>query len=144
MDYILADRYEDSPEAEPFYCERVLRMPHGYVCYEPPDYAPPCLPCPRWKRAMSRSAASTIRRKIGPGVVEVWSRILCRVPDSHLVLKYKGMDDPAVAGRLATMFEGHGIDPGRVAFLGKSPHPELLAHYHGIDIGLDPFRITAV
>ena len=37
------------------------------------------------------------------------------------------------------MFAGHGIDPGRVAFLGRSPHPDLLEHYNGIDIGLDPF-----
>ena len=40
MDFILADRYEIPPEAETYYAERVLRMPHGYVCYEPPAYAP--------------------------------------------------------------------------------------------------------
>jgi len=26
-----------------------------------------------------------------------------------------------------------------VAFLGGSPHADLLEHYHGVDIGLDPF-----
>jgi predicted O-linked N-acetylglucosamine transferase (SPINDLY family) len=57
----------------------------------------------------------------------------------RLVLKYAGMDDPTLAGRLAKTFADHAVDPGRVAFLGKSPHPESLAHYHGIDIALDPF-----
>ena len=41
MDYLLADRFEVPPAAEPYYRERVLRMPDGYVCYEPPAYAPP-------------------------------------------------------------------------------------------------------
>src|SRR5205814_8601289 len=36
MDYLLADRYEIPPEAEGYYRERVLRMPDGYVCYDPP------------------------------------------------------------------------------------------------------------
>ena len=78
--------------------------------------------------------------KIGPGRRRGLGAEFCAgVPEARLVLKYKGMGDPALAGRLAKMFAGHGIDPGRVAFLGKSPHADLLAHYNSIDIGLDPF-----
>ena len=39
MDYILADRWEVPVAAARHYQERVLRMPDGYVCYEPPAYA---------------------------------------------------------------------------------------------------------
>jgi predicted O-linked N-acetylglucosamine transferase (SPINDLY family) len=45
MDYLLADRYEVPEAAEPYYQERVLRMPAGYVCYAPPEYA-----CRPWNR----------------------------------------------------------------------------------------------
>ena len=31
------------------------------------------------------------------------------------------------------------IDPGRLEFLGYSPHAELLAEYNRIDLALDPF-----
>ena len=46
MDYLLADRYEVPPGVERHYRERVLRMPDGYVCYDPPAYAPPVTPLP--------------------------------------------------------------------------------------------------
>ena len=46
MDYILADRHEIPAGAEAHYCERVLRMPDGYVCYDPPSYAPMVAPLP--------------------------------------------------------------------------------------------------
>src|SRR5439155_3262022 len=46
MDYILADRYEIPASAEAHYRERVLRMPDGYVCYDPPAYAPVVSPLP--------------------------------------------------------------------------------------------------
>ena len=52
MDYLLADRWEVPPAAERYYQERVLRMPDGYVCYDPPTYAPPVSPLP----ALSRGA----------------------------------------------------------------------------------------
>ncbi len=139
MDYILADQWEIPPEAEPYYCERVLRLPHAYVCYDPPDYAPPVSPLPALQNRYVTFASFNNPAKIGPDVVEVWARILRRLPEARLVLKYKGIGDPAVAGRLGEMFAGHGIDPGRVAFLGRSPHADLLAHYNSVDIGLDPF-----
>ena len=95
MDYILADRYEIPPEAEPYYCERVLRLPHAYVCYDPPDYAPPVSPLPALQKRHVTFASFNNPAKIGPEVVEVWARILHRLPQARLVLKYKGMGDPA-------------------------------------------------
>src|SRR5262249_17221156 len=47
--------------------------------------------------------------------------------------------DPAIAQRLASLFEQHGIDKDRIELLGFSPHPELLAAYHQVDLALDPF-----
>ena len=55
------------------------------------------------------------------------------------MLKYKGWNDSGVARRFAERFVAHGIDPGRLEFLGYSPHAELLAEYGRIDLALDPF-----
>jgi predicted O-linked N-acetylglucosamine transferase (SPINDLY family) len=139
IDYILADPFEIPPEAEPHYRERVLRLPTDYVCYDPPEYAPPVSPLPALGKGYVTFGSFNNPAKLGPRTLEVWARILARIPQSRLVLKYKGIDGPELAGRLGAVFAGHGVDPGRVAFLGRSSHADALKHYQDIDIGLDPF-----
>ena len=139
MDYILADRYEIPPQSEVYYHERVLRMPDGYVCYDPPAYAPPVSPLPALEKGFVTFAGFHNPAKITPQVVEVWAQVLRRLPRARLVLKYRGMDDPPVANRLADLFAAQGVDPARLEFLGFSPHGETLAQYQRVDVALDPF-----
>ena len=127
MDYILADRYEIAPGPSDFTASGCYGCHMAMSAMNRRIIHPRCLPCPRFKTGYVTFGSFNNPAKIGPGVVEVWSRILRRMPDARVVLKYQGMNDPAVAGRLAAMFAGHGIDPGRAAFLGKSFHPDLLA-----------------
>ncbi len=139
MDYLLADRYEVPPGAERHYQERVLRMPQGYVCYDPPAYAPPVAPLPARERGQVTFGCFNNPAKVTPQVIEVWARILRRVPDARLVLKFNGWNEGSVARRFAEMFAARSIDRGRLELLGASPHAELLAEYHRIDLALDPF-----
>ena len=139
MDYILADRYEIPPEAEAYYIERVLRMPHGYVCYDPPFYAPPVSPLPASERGFVTFGSLNLRPKITSEIVHVWAKILQRVPHSRLVLKNGLMQDAFIAGQLLREFAQWGIEQNRIEFHGWSPHAELLAEYQRIDVALDPF-----
>ena len=139
MDYILADRYEIPPQSEAYYRERVLRMPDGYVCYDPPGYAPPVPPLPALQSGYVTLAGFHYPAKITPRVLEVWAQVLKRLPQSRLVLKYRGLDDASVAGRVADLFVAQGVDPARLAFLGHSSHSETLAEYQRVDLALDTF-----
>jgi predicted O-linked N-acetylglucosamine transferase (SPINDLY family) len=139
MDYILADRYEIPSGSETYYCEKVLRMSDGYVCYDPPGYAPAVTPLPALELGQLTMGCFNNPTKITPQVVEVWAKILHRLPGARLVLQFKGWSDRSVAGRFTEMFALHAIDPGRLELLGHSPHAELLAAYHRIDLALDPF-----
>jgi predicted O-linked N-acetylglucosamine transferase (SPINDLY family) len=139
IDYLLADRYEVLPEAEAHYCERVLRMPNGYICYDPPPYAPAVTELPAVRQGFVTFSSFNHRPKITFEMVEVWAQILRRVPGSRLVLKNRGMDDAAVAGALRAEFRRQGIEPGRIECQGWSAHAQLLAEYQRIDLALDTF-----
>ena len=125
--------------AEPHYRERVLRMPDGYICYDPPAYAPPVGPLPALDHGQVTFGCFNNPAKITPRAIEVWARILRRLPQARLALKFKGWDDSGVRRRYAHLFTAQGVDSNRVEFLGCSPHAELLAQYGRIDLALDPF-----
>ncbi len=139
MDYVLADRYQVPPEAEWHYCEQIMRLPDAYICYDPPAFAPAVTPLPALTAGRVTFGSFNNQAKLTPEVIRLWATILQRVPQLRLVLKYRGMSDCSVAGRLTEMFAGDGIEPGRVEFLDASQHADLLQHYNRIDIGLDPF-----
>jgi predicted O-linked N-acetylglucosamine transferase (SPINDLY family) len=142
MDYLLADRWEVPPEAEPYYAERVLRMPDGYVCYDPPAYAPRVGPLPAGGTGAHPGVtfgSFNHPLKFTPRVVACWARILHRLPQARLVLKYRGLDDPDAQARLWKLFAGEGIAARRVELSGGCSHDEFLGWYNRIDIALDPF-----
>jgi protein O-GlcNAc transferase len=142
MDYLLADHYAIPRSAETFYCEKVLRLPDSYVCYDPPHGAPKVSPLPVLESGCFRFGCCNNPAKLTRRVVETWSRILRRLPDSRLVLKYKGMSDPGVVGQFAEHFAAHGVDAAQLDFRGRSPYAEYLASYGQIDLALDPFPFS--
>jgi predicted O-linked N-acetylglucosamine transferase (SPINDLY family) len=139
MDYLVADRYEVPPESERHYRERILRLPDGYVCYDPPATAPEVGPLPAEKVGHVTFGSFNNLAKIGVAVVEQWARILVRVPDARLVLKYSGLEDESTRGRYRAMFAQAGIAPARLELLGYSLPDQMLEQYLRIDVALDPF-----
>ncbi|MBS0266606.1 MAG: tetratricopeptide repeat protein [Planctomycetes bacterium] len=142
IDYILADHWEIPAELECHYSERVLRMPDGYVTYDPPVYAPPVSPLPALDTGHVTFGSFNNPAKISSRTVHIWAQVLARVPNSRLVLKYTGFQTEAVAGRLTREFAALGIAPERLEFQGWSSHAELLAEYGRIDLALDPMPFT--
>ena len=142
MDYLLADRYV-IPEGSEQYCrERVLRMPDGYLCYDPPAAAPPVGPLPSLNREYATFGSFNNLAKITPEVVAVWAEILRRVPAARLVLKYLGLGDQAVKRRYLDLFAACGVEPQRLELLPSSSYAEYLAAYHQVDVALDPFPFS--
>jgi predicted O-linked N-acetylglucosamine transferase (SPINDLY family) len=139
MDYLLADRFEIPLGQERFYRERILRMPDGYVCYEPPATPIEPGPLPALENGIIHFGSFNNPAKITPQVVEVWAKILNRVPGSRLVMKYRGWEGESVLCRSIELFQAAGVDAGRLEFAGRSDHAEFLAAYRQIDVALDPF-----
>ena len=89
MDYIIADRHEIPEGSEEYYTEKVIRMPHSFVCYDPPEYAPPVLSLPASVNGYVTFGCFNILFKISPDVISMWSAILHQVAGSRLILKTK-------------------------------------------------------
>ncbi|MBT4932951.1 MAG: tetratricopeptide repeat protein [Rhodospirillaceae bacterium] len=139
IDYYLSDQYSTLADEEQYYSESILRMPDGWLCYDPPDYAPKVGTSPFRKNDGVTFGSFSNPAKINQQVVSVWSRILDGAAHSHLLIKYKGIDSSANIERLTAMFMAEGIDSSRLTLEGPSPHEALFARYNDVDIALDPF-----
>ena len=78
MDYLIADQRMIPDGTESHYRERIVRLPDGYLCYEPPDSAPPVAQPPLQKNGDATFGSFNNLSKITPQVVNVWSEILRR------------------------------------------------------------------
>ena len=137
MDYLLADRHQVPPEAEPHYTEKILRMPDGYVCYDPPADAPPVGPLPALASGQVTFGSFNNPAKITPQVVAAWAEILRRSAGSRLIVKYFGLDDRLAADRLRRMLADCGVPANQVELSGGAPQAELLKCYNTVDVALD-------
>lgn len=138
MDWLLCDRFHVPEELESLHSEQPLRMPHGYVCYQPPEYAPdPGLP-PSLEAGYVSFGCLNNPCKVNDETVRLFASVLQRVPDSRLIFKYRGFDDPGVRDRFVAKFGEHGVVASRLDFRGGTTHGEHLQTFCEIDISLDP------
>jgi protein O-GlcNAc transferase len=141
MDHRITDSWADPPgQTEQFYTEKLVRLPHGFLCYKPPEYAPEITKPSVLKAEGITFGSFNHRAKITPIVVKLWSEILTSLPNVKLVLKSRSLSDNGTQNLLLEMLLKNGVSPERVKFVGYIP--SLLEHlelYNSIDIGLDTF-----
>jgi predicted O-linked N-acetylglucosamine transferase (SPINDLY family) len=138
MDFLLADRFHAAEGEENWYAERVLRMPHGYVCYSPPPDAPPVGPLPAAANGYVTFGCFNSAAKYAPRIVAAWAQILSRVPGSRLLLKDFALADEGLKARLRQQFALRGIASERLLLEGPSSQIETMAAYSRVDLALDP------
>jgi predicted O-linked N-acetylglucosamine transferase (SPINDLY family) len=139
MDYLLADEQMIPKDAEKYYRETILRMPDGYVCYERSETAPSVGSLPLSTNGYATFGSFNNPAKLTSKVIEVWSKILRSVPNSKLVLKYRGLTEPAVKQHFIDEFSANGVDPLQLELLPQSSYADYLSTYQRIDVALDPF-----
>jgi predicted O-linked N-acetylglucosamine transferase (SPINDLY family) len=74
--------------------------------------------------------------KVNDLVLNLWAQILQLVPDSRLVLLSHG---GRARERTTKFLIERGIESNRLEFVRPCPRKDYLAHYHQIDVALDPF-----
>jgi len=140
MDYRLTDGWADPVgQADALHSETLLRLDGGFLCYQPPTDAPDVNPLPYEKNGYITFGSCNNLAKLTPEVVAVWAQVLQAVPGSRLLLKGKALGDETVRTRYRKLFQGAGVDAGRLDLRSWITGSSPLAVYHHMDIALDPF-----
>jgi protein O-GlcNAc transferase len=139
IDYLISDSFETPQGYERFYSESLIRLPHDYVCYTPPTYAPAINALPAAANGAVTFCCFNNIAKLNDQVAAVWSDILKQVPGSRLKIEARPIRQQATADRLRAMFTAHGIGTERIVLGGGAPHEKFLDFYLEADIALDPF-----
>ncbi len=139
IDYWLADHHQIPETAEPWYQEKIIRLPASYICFEPPDEAPVLPVLPALERGYITFGSFNFLSKINDEAIALWSRILHRVPASRLLLKAVGFNGMSTQEVLIRRFARYDINPERLEFLGGSSRERHLAAIASVDLALDSF-----
>lgn len=125
------DRSSTSPES-------LFRLPEGFLCYRPPDEAPPVVPLPAGRDHAITFGSFNAFFKISPDSVALWARTLAAVPGSRLLIKTDALGDAETRDSLSQSFAHHGIGAGRLDLMGfVDAVDNHLAIYNRVDIALD-------
>lgn len=139
IDYLIGDPVHTPVGDETCYSETIVRLPHDLLCFSPPDEAPPIVPPPCAAGGPVTFGCFNNPGKVTAPVLRIWAEILHAIPDSRLLLRYFGYDDPAVQSGFRERLGALGVDGARVRFAGKTSYDQMLVSYGEIDIALDPF-----
>ncbi len=142
LDAVVGDAFALPPALEPHYSERVLRLPRAF---QPSDNTRVLEPAPT--RADCGLPAQGVvfccfnnSYKLNPRSMARAFAVLQAVPGSVLwLLAGPGKAD----ARLRAAAQAAGVDPARLVFMAKLPHPQYLARYALADLFLDTHPYNA-
>ena len=136
IDYRLTDRFLDPPDTDlGHYTERTVRLPECYWCYSAPALPPDRLPSSERRPGPPTFGCLNNFAKVTPPTLDLWVRLLQRVPDARLLLYARAQSHRE---RVRQVFRGADIAESRLTFVGRQPFEDYLETYREIDVGLDP------
>lgn len=139
MDYFISDAITSPAEDDPYFVEKIIRLPDIRFCYEPLSYAPDVAPPPLLRNGYVTFGSFNAIHKMIPDVMELWGRVLQAVPNSRLLIKSKSFRDEEIMNEFKNRFVALGIEHNRLELRPSSPHQEMLSEYGDMDISLDTF-----
>jgi protein O-GlcNAc transferase len=141
VDYRFVDAYTDPPGlTDPFYTEKLMRMPESFLCYLPDDDSPPVGDLPALKSGHITFGSFNIFQKVSHETIALWAEILKKLPDSYLIMKSPSFYDQTTRNYATSRFLIRGIAPERIELRARMPSfREHLDLYNRVDIGLDTY-----
>jgi len=141
MDYRITDAHADPPgESDHLHIERLVRLQNTFLCYSSPEPSS-CSPVAPFRRKGHVTFCSFNNfRKISPTCIKLWAGVLTSVPNSKLLIKTFGLQDPHLRNSLIRRFERAGVHANRVSIAAPiHNHRDHMAAYEEADVALDTF-----
>jgi len=139
IDYLLSDHWQAPLGADNFYSEKLLRLTHPYICFDPPPDAPEPGALPALKNGFITFGSFNALKKVNSQVISLWSRVLAELPEARLLLKSPAFDCPGTKAQALLRFRRAGVASEQLTILGGSSPEEHLAAMVEADVALDTF-----
>ncbi len=143
IDYILLDEFIAPSSHDPFYSEKVVRLPG---CYQANDSHFEIADWPLQRSDVGLPDEAFVfgcfnaHYKITPAIFDIWMRLLKTKPNSVLWL-LEG--NPTSEKNLRAEAEKRGVDATRLIFAPRMDSPKHVARHRLADLYLDTFPVTA-
>lgn len=138
IDYLFSDPVAIPPAVRHLFAETVVDLPCFVTLAPLPDEVARAQ-APAMSNGFVTFGVFNRISKISDEAVDVWSRILERVPGSRVLIKDVALDDRLVRDNLLARFAARRLPAARVDLLGATLRSEHLASFNRVDIALDPF-----
>lgn len=141
IDYFLSSDLMEPPDAETFYSERLVRLPHLSIHYAPLDVVPaaPDLAALGVRQGAVKYLCCQALYKYLPRHDDALARIAAAVPDAQfLFIEHHAAPEitTLTRRRIAAAFQANGVDPNeRIIFVP----PLDAAHYAGLNAACDVY-----
>jgi predicted O-linked N-acetylglucosamine transferase (SPINDLY family) len=141
IQYRLTDQWADPPGwSDSHHTEKLVRLPHGFLCYQPPSSAPLVQEPPFESIGEVTFGCFNNPAKLSRGLLHQWGAILQALPSSRLILKGEAFGDAGTRDHLLAAMSESGLDVQRIELLSWVPEVRNhLSVYHRVDIALDTF-----
>jgi predicted O-linked N-acetylglucosamine transferase (SPINDLY family) len=138
VDYLFSDPVVCPSDVRHLFAETIVDLPCCISIDSLPDQVQPSPP-PVLSKGHLTFGVFNRATKISADAASLWAQILHAVPGSRILLKNAAFDAASVRAGVLERFATHGVEAGRVAFLGTTSRPNHLATFNEVDISLDPF-----
>jgi len=140
IDYRFTDALVDPVNTTQKFTEKLIRLPHCFLCYTPIDDAPPVSSAPCLTNGYITFGSFNNLAKMTKTVFDTWSKILLQVPQSRFVIKSKSFASEKVKNKIWGLFQKGGIDTSRIDLIRIFPNTrDHLTSYSLMDFSLDTF-----
>jgi len=139
MDFRLTDAWADPPgTTEALHTETLVRLPSGFLAYQPRPEAPDVAPPPFRTCGHVTFGCFSNPAKLSDTCLALWARVLAATPGSRMLVKARGLEDVRAAARFRARFAVAGGDATRLDVSGwEGDFESHLRRYADVDIALD-------